>query len=351
MEWIKPEYSRNRVQNAGRDIVFADTNSPEFDAAGPVFFNWRSAHAFPMQILLNLLRRKAKAIDNEALVVQRLKREISILMKIHREGNMSLSRMEDIAGCRAVVDTIDNVRQLHMALKKSRTKHHLSRERDYISTPKESGYRAIHLVYKYGGGKQEFQGMSVELQLRSKIQHSWATAVEVVGTFTKQALKASIGNAIWLNFFKFVSVEFAKLEGCPVEKRYEGVDTYLEMRKCIKELDISRRLPAFNVAAKALEERGRGYFLLLLDLEEKSIEVKRFRKSDMEDATEEYNILEQKTRGDPSKDVVLVSADSVRDLKRAYRNYFSDTKDFQRNIIEVHKANLNREKARSDIKK
>ena len=99
--------------------------------------------------------------------------------------------MEDIAGCRAVVDSIDNVRDVYKSLKKSRTKNILVRERDYISKPKESGYRGVHLVFKYNCRKKEYHGMAVELQIRSKIQHSWATAVEIVGTFTKQALKAS----------------------------------------------------------------------------------------------------------------------------------------------------------------
>ena len=60
---------------------------------------------------------------------------------------MSLSRMEDIAGCRAVVENENFVKRVSNSLKKSRTKNILARERNYIETPKPSGYRGIHLVF------------------------------------------------------------------------------------------------------------------------------------------------------------------------------------------------------------
>ncbi len=39
------------------------------------------------------------------------------------------------------------------------------------------------------------------MQIRTAVQHSWATAVEVVGAFTAQSLKSSQGNEKWLDFF------------------------------------------------------------------------------------------------------------------------------------------------------
>jgi len=145
-----------------------------------------------------LRRKNAIRVDKNALAVQRLKQVPSIFNKLERELSMSLSRMEDIGGCRAVVSTSTLVNRIYKILKNSRTKHILHRERHYITNPKESGYRGIHLIYKYNGSKDKFKGLPVEIQIRSKIQHSWATAVEVVGTFTKQALKAHTGDADWL---------------------------------------------------------------------------------------------------------------------------------------------------------
>lgn len=342
MQWTEPEYSKEKVKKAGEFLASPDTDYQKNRDAVPIFFNWRSAHAFPMQIMLDLLRKNAIRMDKHALVVQRLKRVTSILDKLIREKGMSLSRMEDIAGCRAVLPTAEKVKRLHSNLKNSRTKNILHRERDYILRPKESGYRGIHLIYKYNGSKEKYRGIFVELQLRSKIQHSWATAVEVVGSFTKQALKASYGEPIWLEFFKYASVEFAKLENCPVDTRYDGIDTLNKLKECIAILDIEKRLKAFNVAVKTISTRskegGAGYYILLLDLERRVINLRGFNKNQIEEATNIYNEEEQKYSDDKTKDLVLVSAGSLLELKKAYPNYFSDTNMFSKYIDEVIKG-------------
>jgi len=49
-------------------------------------------------------------------------------------------------------------------------------------------------------------GMS---KLLCNLQHAWATAVEAVGIFTKQALKSNIGDGEWLRLFALMSSEIA----------------------------------------------------------------------------------------------------------------------------------------------
>ena len=251
---------------------------------------------------------------------------------------MSLSRMEDIAGCRAVVENSLYVNRLYERLKKSKTKNILHRERNYIENPKESGYRGIHLVFKYNEKKESYRNLAAELQLRSKIQHSWATAVEVVGTFTKQALKASSGEAIWLDFFKYASVEFSKLENTTIDSRYDGVDTLSKLKEYIDKLGLHKRLSAFKVAVDKLSTEsgsGAGYYILLLDLEKRILSFNRFPKSELSEATKFYDQEEEKHRTDNTKDLVLVSATSLRDLKKGYPNYFSDTENFEKYLAKV----------------
>jgi hypothetical protein len=43
--------------------------------------------------------------------------------------------------------------------------------------------------------------VSREIQLRSRLQHAWATTVETVDTFTRQAIKTGGGKAEWRRFF------------------------------------------------------------------------------------------------------------------------------------------------------
>ncbi len=54
--------------------------------------------------------------------------------------------------------------------------------------------------------------MLIEVQLRTRLQHNWATAVETVGIFTGEALKSSQGNEDWQDFFRLVSTWFAHKE-------------------------------------------------------------------------------------------------------------------------------------------
>ena len=58
--------------------------------------------------------------------------------------------------------------------------------------------------------------MLVEIQFRSHLQHVWATALETMGLFTKQALKAGQGAEYVKRFFVLVSSLFAMRENCPI---------------------------------------------------------------------------------------------------------------------------------------
>lgn len=58
--------------------------------------------------------------------------------------------------------------------------------------------------------------MMIEIQFRTKLQHIWATAVEMIGIYTKSQLKASIGDKDVLRFFVLVSSVFAKIEEMPI---------------------------------------------------------------------------------------------------------------------------------------
>lgn len=48
-----------------------------------------------------------------------------------------------------------------------------------------------------------------------------------------------------------------------------------------------------------------------------------------------YSTAERKTEGNPEIDVVLVSADSITSLRRAYPNYFLDTTAFLESLQEA----------------
>lgn len=119
------------------------------------------------------MREKLRAIDSNALVAQRLKRSPSIISKLKRFPKMKLSRMQDIGGLRAVVSNLEVARQLTESYKSSRFTHDLVGEKDYIEYPKDTGYRGIHLVYKYQNRRVAlYDGLHIELQIRTRLQHA-----------------------------------------------------------------------------------------------------------------------------------------------------------------------------------
>lgn len=337
MKWVEPRHSRNRVRKAGETLCKVEDVPPkEFREALVALMNWRGAHAYPMHCLLMLLRGKSADIDNNALVVQRLKRLPSVVGKLLRFKQMSLDRMHDIAGCRAVVKDLSKVRQLRDALRTCRTRHKFQREYDYISRPKDSGYRAIHLVYKYGGRKKIFGGLLVEVQLRSKVQHSWATAVEVVDTFTRQSLKTSQGSAEWTEFFCHVGDAFAMIEGTPPRANRSWHAIRNDVISSAEALHVEHTLRSFAVTTLHLTKQKQlqsyEFFLLQLNANDLSIRIQPYRQANFTVASKEYLKLEQATREDDAQDVVLVAASSIKALEQAYRNYFADTGEFLNNL-------------------
>jgi len=338
MSWITAEFSKKAVKRAGECLINEDASDEDISVAMDVLSNWRSAHAYPMHAILIFLRNQSAKIDGKSIVVQRLKRTPSIVGKLKRIDGMKLHRMQDISGCRSVVSNISKVRALRDSIVDSRTRHKLHREDDYITQPKPSGYRGVHLVYKYNGQKTAYQDYFVEIQLRSKVQHAWATAVEVVEHFTKQALKASQGNKDWLNFFRYASAEFAKLENSAIDPGLVGTDTYAELLRLEQKLNAKVRLNAFTVSTQFISERSdrkSDYFLLELTEHASQIQVTQFSPENLGQATNQYIECEKKAKARPEYDVVLVSASSVHNLMAAYPNYFADSKGFVKHLEQV----------------
>jgi len=209
---------------------------------------------------------------------------------------------------------------------------------NYIESPKETGYRGIHLVYKYNGDKEDYKDYFVEIQIRSKIQHAWATAVEIVDAFTKQALKSSKGQKDWLDFFTFVGNEFAALEKRPTGNNVEGVDTASETRRLAAKLSVEARLRAFTVSTDHIIQKGDSktdYYLLELANNAKEIRITKYKQSQFEQATAAYLEREKIAKSSSQHDVVLVSASSMHALHKAYPNYFADSREFLRYLDRV----------------
>jgi len=149
MAKIKPLYSKKQVARAGEILRDSSSSIPDKNLANKILSNWRAIHSYPINTFQATLRDKLRNIDSNALVAQRLKRAPSIISKLKRFEGMKLSRMQDIGGLRAVVKDLEKVHALRDNYKSSRFSHDLVGEKNYIESPKETGYRGIHLIYRY----------------------------------------------------------------------------------------------------------------------------------------------------------------------------------------------------------
>lgn len=336
--WTKPHYSAQDINKAGRMLAggVEDFEFDKYDWALSVINNFRSSHSYPLNTFQVTLRNYARSVDPEALIAQRIKRLASIYAKLVRYPTMRLIQMQDLGGCRAVVASIGDVRKLKQRYESSNIKHERLTTDDYITAPQKSGYRGIHLIYKYNSDKtQEFNGLKLEVQLRSRYMHAWATAVETVGTFVRQALKSSVGEEDWLRFFQLMGSAIAMRERSqPVPNtpstRAELIE---ELREYAKSLNVERRLQAFNTALNTLQngeanQKGQHFFLLELDPAANQLLISGFKKSEIGDAAERYLDAEKRAKEDSGRDAVLVSVESIASLQRAYPNYFADTSVF-----------------------
>lgn len=182
-----PEPSKSQVNKAGRslrrwargELVSVD----EHQSALAVLLDHRAAHRLPLTKATMGLRSVVKTEQCEVEVSQRLKRVPTIIDKLVREPTMQLANMQDIGGCRAVLNSFDEVRRVQRRLSKNRPPLRVS---DYIAEPRASGYRGVHVVVQY-------DGRPVEVQLRTQAMHEWAITVERLGGRLGEDLKSGYG--------------------------------------------------------------------------------------------------------------------------------------------------------------
>lgn len=336
--------SKKSVRRAG-NVLAGRSSEMNLADAMETLSKWRALHAYPINTLQSYLRGVIKRSKfTGAIVAQRLKRTPSIIEKLKRFEQMSLDRMQDIGGVRVIVDNINDVYRLHKTIVTSkRFKHQLELPpHDYIQSPKADGYRSLHQVIRYiNDAHEELNGLRLEIQIRTRLQHSWATAVETLGMIQKSSIKTGGGDDVTRRFFEIVSALFALEEKCNLPSGFENY-TKADLVKNLHEIDESTKilsqLGGVAVSAHHIETTTKdymGYHVLQLFISEHKVRLTAFKEA--EDAEIFYKTKEIETKDDPNMAIVLMSAGALKDIKKAYPNYFLDTTAFLSNITRISK--------------
>lgn len=213
----------SQVNKAGRILRSLTRGAPpafeEWSWAITVVVEYRAAHQYPLTKATMGLRSMVNTERCRVEVSQRLKRIPTIIDKLKREPTMKLATMQDIGGCRAVLDSIDEVRRVQHRLAKRRPP---LRVRDYIQVRRDTGYRGVHVVVCYSGVGGSAR--AIEVQLRTRAMHEWAVTVERLSGRLKKDLKGGAGPPQILELLEAIS------EAMALEELGQAVPAGLEMR-------------------------------------------------------------------------------------------------------------------------
>jgi putative GTP pyrophosphokinase len=107
----------------------------------------------------------------------------SVIDKLRRES-IRLSQMQDIAGCRLIVQNVVEQDRIVRKLRRRFTNAMVTNRR----TKPSHGYRAVHVIVMS-------LGKAIEIQVRTRLQHLWAEVSERLSDSVGTALKYGGGPA------------------------------------------------------------------------------------------------------------------------------------------------------------
>jgi hypothetical protein len=264
--------------------------------------------------------------------------------------------MNDIAGCRLIFQSLDDLNRyrdfFNQRMQRNRRFKRLQTStRDYICSPRDTGYRGIHDVYEETA--DDNYKARIEIQYRTITQHLWATAVEIwdqnVEDPTQGNAKFGLANLNIQRLFKL----YAELLWIFREDRKEEDVNGVESNLLLLHRDIQEGERQWGILAKlksvqhtkrpaqrlvseqillnrveSVESSGRNVNLEIENIRWELINAQLFEK-------------EQNTSNDP---VYVLT--NPRYLKKVYNNCFNDARNFVK-IVKKAMRKLN-EKVNKD---
>jgi len=343
MAYPVPPKSKSAVKRAGKAIAQGRETKEDIILVD----QWRASHGYVINTFQAWLKGLIKRSGIHADFAQRLKRRKTVFDKLRRKrpnGEFLISdvtSMHDFAGCRLIFETIEDLWSFRKFLRSQDTLRNVqhvlrneSQKYDYINFPKSSGYRGVHEVFRHHPrshrissiSSEPWQGLLVEIQLRTRVQHAWATALEISDIIDDQRTKFELQDTLRGDFFSISSELTAR--------RYEGLCkahlqlTDKELCERLQEIeiktDILRNLSTLR-QFEGFDQLRKHNVLNIRVNDESELELQVHNRRNANLAIELANELESDLS---SVNAVYVRADNPLQLRRAYQNYFNDPIDF-----------------------
>ena len=237
--------SKSAIDKAGNILAKEKFQTyEEWESSDAIFDEFRQAHLQPLTSTTIALQNWFRADNTSYIIVQRLKRKPQILKKLRRL-NTRLTQLQDIGGLRIIVDQNSDVDKLIEYITdklKQQTSIVVKRIADYREKGRDdSGYRAAHIVMKR-------DGVFLELQIRSRIQHYWAELIERTSVIYGYVIKELEGDERVIKYFKDLSNLFYLIETGQKPESNQKIDierSRIEAEAVINESDTKNILSGY----------------------------------------------------------------------------------------------------------
>jgi hypothetical protein len=185
----------------------------------------------------------------------------------------------------------------------------------------------------------------VEIQIRTRLQHCWATAVEAIGLVRGEDLKGGEGTGDWLRLFELMAAELALAEGCaeppdvpPHSNRIYEIRSLNEKLLALPTLENLRHAIRYIDTHTYDYEGGPKCFRIVYDHERKEVRVTPYAMPIRALRAYKHEEFENVKDNSERTNAVFVDADGLGDLKKAYPNYFGDVQLFCWNLERITKG-------------
>ena len=313
------EISNKKINKLGTRIAYARSVDLVSREDLDLLQEFRKTFKDPLATTFNRLLVLARKVDKGAIVTYRIKRINTIIRKLQRfkdssDGEMNLSRMWDIAGCRCILSSnkVNDIYKLKSLIEKEFGPCKIN---DHITPPKPDGYRSLHMYIT-----DRVSGKKIEIQIRNLEQHHWATLVEIVdlinGTKIKEGQQEKKLREFLLLFSRKDSLSYDEKE------RVVRIEGEYRIFKKMSSVFSSNYL---NVRKQWLSTKGSGnYYVIEADKKFKS-EIESFRNFEDAEASYYNRYLANK---DSNIVLTFIQNACFEQISTAYSNYILTVHSF-----------------------
>jgi ppGpp synthetase/RelA/SpoT-type nucleotidyltranferase len=288
--------------------------------------NHRISHKDTLAKVFQLICKFSKSVNRNAIVTYRIKRIESIVGKLVRYSDMRFSRMWDVGGCRCILSSNDQIYRLFNIIDKS-DEVEIRKSYDYIANPQDEGYKSLHLFLNLKNST-----VTIELQLRNKVDHNWSTLVEISDLLYDSKLKEYKKDKRLLRFHYLLSKkneldQFERMEIAKIIKLYKYFErltdvfgrNYLEVRK----------------QWLAIEKKRTNKYFLIESSKDKIPQISSYK--DFDSAEKEYFKIYTSKKND---NVVLthLPLPKYEQISIAYSNYLLTFHSFVDDCYELYES-------------